>query len=110
MSWDATLSSPCGRYIREWNYTSNTNRMVNAALTFPHDSPSETWWRILDGLSGEAGRVFLQAIILELESDPERFRGMNPTNGWGDYDTLLIVLRDMRDAVPDWPTTWEVTG
>jgi hypothetical protein len=35
---------------------------------------------------------------------------MSPSNGWGDYDGFVKVLTSMRDAVPEWPTTWRVNG
>jgi len=28
-----------------------------------------------------------------LESDPERFKTFNPSNGWGDYDGLVRVVK-----------------
>jgi len=68
------------------------------------------WWERLDGATGPAGRDYLATIITGLEADPRRYRAMNPANGWGSYDSLLVVLREMRDAVPDWPTVWSVSG
>lgn len=42
-----------------------------------------------------------------LEADPEQYRAMNPENGWGSYDSLLGVLREMRDrSTTEVPMTW----
>lgn len=122
MSWDAYLHDDRGHQEGGWNYTHNTNRMIAAALEFQGDEPVEqcggplgrvigpSWWDRLDGLSGPEGAAYLHRIITGLKSDPERFRAMNPPNGWGDYDSLLKVLTDMRDAVPEWPSEWTVSG
>ncbi len=123
MSWDAYLIDDRGHYDGEWNYTHNCNGMANAALyEDPPDAeqPStfdevfrptrESWWKLLDGMSGPLGAAMLDRIIKRLEADPQRFRAMNPANGWGDYDSFLKTLTEMRNAVPEWPTKWEVYG
>lgn len=30
------------------------------------------------------------------EADPDKFRALNPANGWGDYDGFLTALHDIR--------------
>lgn len=133
MSWDASLKATdtrdCGTAVEEsaqelgwWNYTHNTNAMIAAAYqamtgeTTPQcGGPlgrviGEAWWERLNGATGEAGRDYLSQIIKGLEADPARFRAMNPPNGWGDYDGLLGVLRDMRDRVTEEPSIWQVSG
>lgn len=122
MSWDATLTDDRGHIEGEWNYTHNCNRMIAEALdaTTGEKTPQcegplgpvigPAWWDRLDGADGKYGRAYLSNIINGLESDPGRFRAMNPANGWGSYDSLLEVLRDMRDRIPAWPVTWSVSG
>lgn len=133
MSWDADLIDDRGHCDGEWNYTHNCNRMANAVLDADElraaamrwwgergradvvarveaGEITGTWWECLDGLSGPEGAALLDRIIRGLEADPERFRTMNPSNGWGDYDSFVKVLCDMRAAVPEWPTTWQVSG
>lgn len=141
MSWDATLYAltemaacpECGHAldlpkrseeeISDWNYTHNTNGMIAAAYEAVSGEQTDqcggplgpaigaAWWDRLDGASGEAGKAYLSQIITGLEADPERYRAMNPPNGWGSYDSLLSVLREMRDAVPvDEATVWRVSG
>lgn len=125
MSWDASLNcDACGHTVAEQNYTHNTNGMANAVLdpdylqrsTFEEvfrtgdKPPSVSWWKQLDGSSGPDGAALLARIVEGLEAEPERFRLMNPDNGWGDYDGLIEALRAMRDAVPEYPTTWSVWG
>lgn len=104
MSWDADLTcDACGHAIVEQNYTHNTNGMINVAL-----DRDEHWLDALNGATGPEGARLLDGIIKELESDPPRFRAMNPPNGWGSYDSVLPLLRKMRDAVGEVPATWRV--
>lgn len=128
MSWDAYLVDDRGHWDADFNYTHNTNKMVAAALLASEGSYTSTtsklptnhliakaigpaWYERLNGMSGVDGVRFLQSIIAELESNPAHYRTFNPPNGWGDYDSLLSVLKQMRDSVPTgWPTKWEVSG
>jgi len=103
MSWDASFDG------RDWNYTHNTNRMIAAAYKAAtgEDADQDTgplelvaaigpaWWKRLDGMSGMEGGRYLGKILAGLCADPDRYRAMNPDNGWGDYDSLLRVLQEM---------------
>ena len=117
MSWDAYFDG------HAWNYTHNTNRMIAAALKDQADIDTPpcggslgeiigpAWWDALEGASAKKGRKYLKKIIKALEADPEKYRAMNPENGWGDYDRLLVVLREMRDASVAHPDPrWSVSG
>jgi hypothetical protein len=112
MGWGAILLDDRGDVDGDWNYTHNTSPMIYAVLEEAggelHGSVS--WWQHLNGMSGSDGAALLHEIIVRLEADPERFTAMNPENGWGSYDGLVRVLREMRVAVPEWPTTWACTG
>lgn len=113
MSWDASLhlASRPDICIGDWNYTHNTNSMILAAYELVTGNVIGTaWWHRLNEASGEDGREYLSQIIKGLEAQPERFRLANPPNGWGDYDSLLKVLREMRDRVPAEPAVWQVSG
>lgn len=104
MSWDAEFDG------QPFNYTHNTNGMIAAAYEVVTGEPTKQcggplgaaigpgWWKRLNGMTGRQGAAYLGQIIAGLEADPDRFRAMNPENGWGDYDRLLVVLRKMRAA------------
>ena len=123
MSWDATLYAD-GEEVLWQNYTHNVNGMIAAAYEAVSGEGTEqasgplgavigaAWWKRLDGTSGEEGAAYLSRIIEGLEGAPERYRAMNPPNGWGDYDSLLGVLRKMRDAAAgiSGPGLWHVSG
>lgn len=116
MSWDVWLTDDRGHSDGSWNYTHNCNPMIDAVLGDRAEGTPSTWWggrswwRLLDGMSGPEGAELLDVIISGLEADPARFEAMNPDNGWGSYVSLLAVLREMRAAVPEWPTTWRARG
>lgn len=123
--------------VGEWGFTHNTSVMIYAVLQDarvdlpPDPAPCSTydsetgewtywpdghgciaWWDHLDGMTGAEGWHYLRIIIDGLEADPGRFRALNPSNGWGDYDSLLGVLREMRDAcaVEDPSLVWSASG
>lgn len=142
MSWDADLyaiteTTQCGEcghaldppkrgeeWAESWNYTHNTNGMIAAAYEAVSGEATEqasgplgpvigaAWWKRLDGARGEGGLEYLRQVIAGLEADPDRYRAMNPENGWGDYDRLLDVLRRMRDATAELGqrALWRVSG
>lgn len=134
MSWDATLYAvtevthcpDCGHELEkprreqspicDWNYTHNVAPMIYRALEGAgiELAPGESWWQRLSGMDGPEGRDYLAAIITRLEADPDRFRAMNPPNGWGCYDGpngVLPVLRRMRDSVPHGEASaWHASG
>lgn len=117
MSWDAYFGGS------GWNYTHNTNGMIEAVLgdrvkntrspfwaDLGNTSMGEgAWWDLLDGLDAAAGYRLLCEVIEGLQADPERFKAMEPDNGWGSYDGLLEVLEEMRDACES-DVKWSVNG
>lgn len=95
MSWDVSLvvdtggPEPAELSFLDANYTHNVQPMFALAGLD------------LGGLHGErAGEAAakLTAAIAAMRQDPERFRAMNPPNGWGDYDGALAFLERIRTA------------
>jgi hypothetical protein len=41
--------------------------------------------------------------LARLISDPDRFKKLNPSNGWGNYDCLVSFVRDYIRACEDHP-------
>jgi hypothetical protein len=105
MGWYAYLKDDRGHEEGEWNYTSNCNQM--AQTTLPEGS--DHWLDLLNDSDGPTGAKLLDGIIRAILSDPQRFEAMNPDNGWGDRQSFLRVLTEMRNSVPEWPTVWKVS-
>lgn len=104
MSWDAYLEVPGVPWAyRDWNYTHNTNRMLNSALEDAGVEVDDTWWKMLDGSLGTEGLALLTALVDQLDADPARYRAMNPPNGWGsldepEYGGVRRILGEMIEA------------
>ena len=116
MSWDADLDivgthSAKVFTLNSWNYTHNTSNMIYLALERSGDPRKGRWWSILDSMSGSVGANYLSKILEFLAADRPTFVALNPVNGWGDYDSLINVLIEMRDWSRDFPTAvWHCSG
>lgn len=122
MGWDATLRDDRGHVEGDWGYTHNVNRMIAAALEAAGHGPTEqcdgplgpiigpAWFARLDGMDGPDGARFLKVIADELDTNPAVYDEMNPANGWGDRAMLVLLLREMVKALPEWPCTWRADG
>lgn len=120
MSWDAALIDDRGHVEGEWNYTHNTNAMINHAIDAALPRLLEgvrtawfgdrCWWDLIDGQDGPTGAALLNIIVDTMRADMPTYRAMNPDNGWGNADRLVSILLSMIEAVPEWPTVWHITG
>lgn len=110
MGWSLWLHDDRGHCEGDWDYTYNTGRMAHESLERARpgmtDDPDFRWYRAVAGSSGPEGGAIIADMVRELEADPDYFRTLNPPNGWGDYDSFVKVLRNMRDRVPEWPCVW----
>jgi hypothetical protein len=102
MSWNLYLEKPkcpnCGHNgtIYSSDYTSNMRPMLNFA---GFD------WEQLDDLDMVRGLKYLNSFIDKLENYPEVYKPLNPSNGWGDYDSFLVMLKELRQAWVQNPTS-----
>lgn len=79
----------CGQGKEGWsdNYTSNVTPMWKEAGVY-------------DALYFSEGKTTAEVVIavskgvLDMEENPEKYRAMNPPNGWGDYDSALKFLQE----------------
>lgn len=99
MGWDIWAEIDTGgeqpaRVTESFNYTYNTSPMLYAVGID---------WHELTGKPISEALPVLDAGIASLEAEPERFTAMNPPNGWGSYDSLLMVLRQIRDEFAKHP-------
>lgn len=102
MSWDIHLYTELdGNEIEilgtDFNYTHNTNDMIREA-------GFRDWPYKVDGWDAQDLGIALTKVLEEFARDPDRFRAMNPENGWGRYDTLVPVLQQIRDLCAQYPS------
>lgn len=96
MGWSLYLKSgecpSCHRTedLGAWSCTYNLNSMLRGAGLDDI--------RALRGQKGEQIAATLRPVLATLRAEPERFRAMNPSNGWGDYDGLVPVIAEIVEA------------
>lgn len=91
MSYDVWLEVDAGgpeplRVGPDWNCTSNLARMWRAAGID---------LQLCDGRDAGGCAEGLEAALVNLRADPDRFRAMDPPNGWGSYDKLVPHLEEL---------------
>ena len=101
MSYDIYLTFPvdAGGPIEEhqlfwWNYTSNCACMWRKAGA---DLAK------FEGLKAESCIIPLNIAIDEIEANRAEYEKLNPANGWGSVESLLPALRELRDAMRQYP-------
>lgn len=121
MSWDADLivtdvdgNETC---FGDWNFTHNLNPAINEALGNPEVSTywakqfGGCWWEVFNGKTGKETKDAFQVILDAFAADPEKYKAMEPDNGWGRIEHLVPVLEQMRDACEKHPSAvWKITG
>jgi len=92
--------SCCENTVFEVSYTHNIVNMTHAALNTSH----YTWSEEYQGKKASEIAPLLENLITVLEKDPERYRAMNPENGWGSYDGMMIhYLKPFLRACKEYP-------
>lgn len=77
-----------------WNCTSNLAPMWRAAGADLASFDGRPAWECIPVLATAIG---------ELELHPETYTPMNPANGWGSYEALLPILRNLLAAFKQAP-------
>lgn len=60
--------------------------------------------RGLDGKQCREALPLLVAAVERMQAEPEKYRAMNPKNGWGNYEGALETLVKLREACERYPT------
>jgi len=105
MSLDVYLTEDvcptCGRGERVYDahITHNLASMASEACIY------EIVWRPERHGITTAGQLIepLTKAIAKMDADPERFRELDPANGWGSYDMFLPWLLRYRTACIEFP-------
>lgn len=82
------------------NITHNLRKMAEAAGMY------QILWRPdEEGIQKAAALINpLEGGLAMLEENPDRFKILNPENGWGDYSGLVKFVKDYLDACKEFPT------
>lgn len=88
MSLDITLTAVRETSVFERNITHNLNRMADEAGIYgviwrPEENGIETAAQLIEPL--RTGMALLKA-------NPDRFKALNPPNGWGRYEGLVTFV------------------
>ena len=85
--------------IYEANITHNLTIMASAAEIYKH------LWRPEEIGIAKARQLIepLKLALGKLLADPEHFRQLNPSNGWGTYEGLVEFVRGYIAACEDYP-------
>lgn len=99
MSLDVSLQvlQPCE--VVGLNITHNLNSMAAAAGIYQH------LWRPEElGLTKAHELVEpLQEGLARLRAEPDKFKALNPTNGWGTYETLCSFVEEYLAGCRKYP-------
>lgn len=97
MSADIWLESADGDRLAEEgvNVTYNLSEMLAEA--------GMGRWSDYIGMSATEAAGRWEVTLDTLRSDPERFRKMNPPNGWGTYNGAMTALGSLVDICHDHP-------
>lgn len=83
-----------------WNITHNLGRMANeAGIYYALWRPDEIGVMVARDLV-----PLLRSGLDLLESNPAKFRALNPENGWGTYDGLVAFVHAYLNACVEYPT------
>ncbi|MGE4074921.1 MAG: hypothetical protein AB7F22_05180 [Reyranella sp.] len=94
MSLDVYLEAIRPTTIYSSNITHNLNKMADEAGIYKH------LWRPDELGIKKAGELVepLKAGLALLLAEPDRFKALNPPNGWGDYEGLCKFVNDYLHA------------
>jgi len=82
------------------NITHNLGKMAGEAGIYEH------LWRP-DEIGITVAKELIDPLrqgLHSLKSEPERYATFNPSNGWGDYDGLVLFVEDYLNACYQYPS------
>jgi hypothetical protein len=88
-----------GDYVFESNITHNLVDMAEAAGIY-----ACLWCPEEVGIKKAKDLIpLLEAGLQKLKADPDKFRSLNPPNGWGSYEGLVAFVEEYLEACRRWP-------
>lgn len=99
MSLDISLYAVREVEVFEANITHNLTKMADEAGLY------KALWRP-DELGIDTAKVLIPLLengLKQLQEDPERFKKLNPENGWGTYEALVSFTERYLEACNEHP-------
>ena len=99
MSLDVYLKNKEGEEVFSANITHNLTNMAEEADLYFY------LWRPEECGKKTAGELLypLRDGLHNLKIDPERFKKLNPENGWGSYEGLIKFVENYLNACYEYP-------
>lgn len=97
MSWNIYIRAKREVNIFETNITYNLADMYYRCID------KDKGLQLFDNMSCKEALPILQKAIEDLIDNKEEYEKLNPKNGWGSYESLLITFIDMRKCCIDNP-------
>lgn len=85
--------------VFDYNITHNLNQMADAAGIYKY------LWRPDEINISKAGQLIepLKIGLKELEDNPEKYKALNPANGWGNFEGLVNFVKSYLSACIQYP-------
>lgn len=81
------------------NITHNLGKMANkAGIYYAMWRPDEKGWKTAKDVL-----TTLEIGLVELQANPDKYKKLNPENGWGSYDDLVDFVEVYVDACRKYP-------
>jgi hypothetical protein len=84
MSYDVYLAKNEKKEEFIANYTYNVSPMYYDALGFSIND--------LDGMNAKEARLLIINALVRMTEEPDKYKAMNPDNGWGNYEGAMNFL------------------
>jgi len=96
MSLDFYLERVQPTTVYDGNYTHNATPMWKLAGVYDALYMSEG--KTASEVMGELTEGYIKIM-----KNPDAFKRLNPSNGWGSYDTVIVFLKEVIDACREFP-------
>lgn len=84
------MRAPGKVFGNAFNLTYNLTPMLLEAGMYP--------WKQMVGMAAADAGVIWNRVVIELLADPDKYRAMNPANGWGSRGDAIKVLSALVTA------------
>jgi hypothetical protein len=92
----------CKTTLEDWNYTYNVSPMWFEAMKSLNPDHEGKMIEI-EELTGAKAVLVVEKGLKALKADPEKYRALDPENGWGSYDEFVEHIPKLIEACEKHP-------